>query len=113
MIASLGLLANNSAVVIGAMVIAPWILPLRAAVFAILIGQARLLSRSLITLAAGAEITLILSMGLGWTARSQGMLVAEALREQIAARLNPTRLIWESLWRQVPSRPTTRSTPVP
>ena len=62
LIASLGLLANNSAVVIGAMVVAPWILPLRVAVFAILIGQARLLSRSLITLAAGAGITLILSM---------------------------------------------------
>ena len=60
LIASLGLLANNSAVVIGAMVVAPWILPLRVAVFAILIGQARLLSRSLITLAAGAGITLIL-----------------------------------------------------
>ena len=52
LIASLGLLANNSAVVIGAMVVAPWILPLRVAVFAILIGHARLLSRSLITLAA-------------------------------------------------------------
>ena len=77
LIASLGLLANNSAVVIGAMVVAPWILPLRVAVFAILIGQARLLSRSLITLAAGAGITLILSMGLGWIARSQGVLVVE------------------------------------
>ena len=85
MIASLGLLANNSAVVIGAMVIAPWILPLRAAVFAILIGQARLLSRSLITLAAGAGITLILSMGLGWITRSQGVHVVDALPEQITA----------------------------
>lgn len=46
------------------MVVAPWILQLRVAVFAILIGQARLLSRSLITLVAGAGITLILSMGL-------------------------------------------------
>ena len=87
LIASLGLLANNSAVVIGAMVVAPWILPLRVAVFAILNGQVRLLSRSLITLAAGAGITLILSMGLGWIARSQGVLVVEALPEQVAARL--------------------------
>ena len=63
--ASLGLVADNNAVIIGAMVVAPWILPLRVAVFAILIGQARLLSRSLITLVAGAGITLILSMGLG------------------------------------------------
>ena len=74
LIASLGLDADNNAVIIGAMVVAPWILPLRVAVFAILIGQARLLSRSLITLVAGAGITLILSMGLGLIARSQGLL---------------------------------------
>ena len=33
LIATLGLLANNAAVVIGAMVVAPWILPLQALVF--------------------------------------------------------------------------------
>ena len=87
LIASLGLLANNAAVVIGAMVVAPWILPLRVAVFAVLIGQARLLSRSMITLAAGAGITLILSMGLGLIAQSQGVLLVEALPEQVTARL--------------------------
>ena len=87
--ASLGLVAVNNAVIIGAMVVAPWILPLRVAVFAILIGQARLLSRSLITLVAGAGITLILSMGLGLIALTQGVLVVEALPEQIIARLEP------------------------
>ena len=60
LIASLGLVADNNAVIIGAMVVAPWILPLRVAVFAILIGQAKLLSRSLINLVAGARIILIL-----------------------------------------------------
>ena len=89
LIATLGVLANNAAVVIGAMVVAPWILPLRVAVFAVLSGQARLLSRSLITLAAGAGITLLLSMGLGLIARSQGLLLAEALPEQVTARLEP------------------------
>ena len=69
--------------------LAPCILPLRVAVFAMLSGQARLLSRSLITLVAGAEITLILSMGLGLIARSQGFLVVEALPEQIVAQLEP------------------------
>ena len=89
LIATLGVLANNAAVVIGAMVVAPWILPLRVTVFAVLIGQARLVSRSLITLAAGAGITLFLSMGLGLIARSQGLLLAEALPEQVTARLEP------------------------
>ena len=46
LIATLGLLADNAAVVIGAMVVAPWILPLRVAVFAVLIGDWRLLPRS-------------------------------------------------------------------
>jgi len=90
LIASLGLVANNAAVVIGAMVVAPWILPLRVAVFAVLIGNARLLVRSLLTLAAGAGITLALSMGLGLIARSQGLLEVEALAlPEIAARLEP------------------------
>ena len=87
--ASLGLVADNNAAIIGAMVVAQLILSLLVAVFAILIGQARLLSRSLITLVAGAGITLILSMGLGLIARSQGLLVVEALPEQIVARLEP------------------------
>ena len=38
LIATLGLLANNAAVVIGAMVVAPWILPLRALVFGSLLA---------------------------------------------------------------------------
>ena len=88
LIASLGLVANNTAVVIGAMVVAPWILPLRVAVFAVLIGHSRLLFRSLLTLAAGAGITLILSMGLGLIAGSEGLLEVEALPD-IAARLEP------------------------
>ena len=84
------MVAENNAVIIGAMVVAPWILPLRVAVFAILIGQARLLSRSLIPLSfRWRGITLILSMGLGLIARSQGLLVVEALPEQIIARLEP------------------------
>ena len=42
-IATLGLVADNAAVVIGAMVVAPWILPLRTAVFAILASDWRLM----------------------------------------------------------------------
>ena len=70
------------------MVVAPWILPLRVAVFASLIGQARLLSRSLITLVAGAGMTLILSMGLGLIAPTQGLLVVEALHRHRYLKMN-------------------------
>ena len=68
LIATLGLLANSAAVVIGAMVVAPWITPLRAAAFAILLGEVRLLGRSLRTLLVGVATTTLLSLILGWLA---------------------------------------------
>jgi uncharacterized hydrophobic protein (TIGR00271 family) len=64
-IASLGLLANSSAVVIGAMLIAPWMLPLRAAAFAILQGRLRLVASALLTLLIGVGLTVGLSVLLG------------------------------------------------
>ena len=65
LISTLGLLANSTAVVIGAMVVAPWIMPLRAAAFAILLGEVRLLGRSLRTLLVGVLSTTLLSFLLG------------------------------------------------
>ena len=65
LISTLGLLANSSAVVIGGMVVAPWIMPLRAAAFAILLGEVRLLGRSLRTLLVGVLSTTLLSFLLG------------------------------------------------
>ena len=44
---------------------------------------------SLITLAVGIGISLILSTGLGLIARSQGLLLVEALPEEVTARLQP------------------------
>ncbi len=65
LISTLGLLANSTAVVIGAMVVAPWIMPLRAAAFAILLGEVRLLGRSMRTLLVGVLSTTLLSFLLG------------------------------------------------
>ena len=92
LIATLGLLANNAAVVIGAMVVAPWILPLRALVFGSLIGDRKLLFRALITLATGVVITTLLSTGLGLIARGNGLLIVDSFPEEITARLEPTLL---------------------
>ena len=92
LIATLGLLADNAAVVIGAMVVAPWILPLRVAVFALLSGSRRILFRSVATLGAGAGITLLLSLLLGWIARTSGLLLIDALPGQVLARSEPTLL---------------------
>jgi uncharacterized hydrophobic protein (TIGR00271 family) len=65
LIASLGLLANSTAVVIGAMVVAPWIMPLRAAAFAGLLGRWSLFGQACRTLASGVLITLSCALILG------------------------------------------------
>lgn len=65
LIATLGLLANSAAVVIGAMVVAPWIMPIRSGAFAILLGDARLLSRALRTLFIGVLTTTVMAALLG------------------------------------------------
>ncbi|MEA5399736.1 DUF389 domain-containing protein [Synechococcus sp. BA-124 BA4] len=65
LIATLGLLANSAAVVIGAMIIAPWITPLRATAFGILRGRLPQVIQGLVTLFVGAVITVTLSLLLG------------------------------------------------
>ena len=92
LIATLGLLANNAAVVIGAMVVAPWILPLRVLVFGSLIGDKKLLLRALLTLANGVAITTLLSMGLGLVAGNMDLVMV--VPEEITVRLQP--IFWVS-----------------
>ncbi|MCP9850398.1 DUF389 domain-containing protein [Cyanobium sp. Morenito 9A2] len=65
LIATLGLLANSPGVVIGAMVVAPWIMPLQAMAFEILRGRVGMLLRAFRTLMLGVLICVVLSMGLG------------------------------------------------
>lgn len=86
LIASLGLLADSAAVVIGAMVIAPWILPLRSMAFGVLQGRLALVSTALMTLGVGIGITALLSAVVGW---GVGMPV---LGQEVAARTSPNLL---------------------
>jgi uncharacterized hydrophobic protein (TIGR00271 family) len=85
-IATLGLLANSSAVVIGAMLIAPWMLPLRAAAFGILQGRLLLVGKALLTLLIGIALTVVLSVLLG---ASVGLPI---LGSEVAARTQPNLL---------------------
>ena len=62
LIATLGLLANSPGVVIGAMVVAPWILPLQAMAFEILRGRLPMFLRALRTLMLGVVICVLLAM---------------------------------------------------
>ncbi|HYP02950.1 MAG TPA: DUF389 domain-containing protein [Cyanobium sp.] len=65
LLATQGLLADSAAVVIGAMVVAPWILPLQAMAFAILQGRLVEVLRAFRTLMLGVTICLGLSVALG------------------------------------------------
>ena len=94
LIATIGLIADNTAVVIGAMVVAPWIMPLRTTVFAILIGDWRLLRRSLRTLLVGVLITTALSMLIGRLADERSFIDAASgvFTDEITGRTQPTLL---------------------
>ncbi|PZV23825.1 MAG: DUF389 domain-containing protein [Cyanobium sp.] len=65
LIATLGLLANSPGVVIGAMVVAPWIMPLQAMAFEILRGRLPMFLRALRTLMLGVVICVLLAMVVG------------------------------------------------
>ena len=95
LIATMGLLADNAAVVIGAMVVAPWIMPLRTGVFAILIGDWPLLSRAMRTLAMAVLITTALSLFMGLLAGMRGLISAAGygyFNSEILGRATPTLL---------------------
>lgn len=65
LIASLGLLGNSAAVVIGAMVVAPWIMPLQAMAFQVLRGHFPGFLYALRTLLLGVALGLVVSVGVG------------------------------------------------
>ena len=65
LIATLGLLANSPGVVIGAMVVAPWIMPLQAMAFEVLRGRMPMFLRALRTLLLGVVICVLLAMAVG------------------------------------------------
>ncbi len=65
LIASLGLLQNSAAVIIGAMLIAPLMSPLVGFAVGLIRGDWRLMRQSALTLARGVGLTLLLAAGIG------------------------------------------------
>ena len=61
-IATLGLLANSVAVIIGAMIIAPLMLPIRSMAFAALTGEVMLFRKALLSIVVGTFVAL----GISW-----------------------------------------------
>ena len=66
-VAAVGLIENNVAVLVGAMVIAPLLGPNLALSFGTTIGAANLVKRSLAALAAGVLLALLLGAAIGFT----------------------------------------------
>ncbi|MEM1368085.1 MAG: DUF389 domain-containing protein [Cyanobacteria bacterium P01_H01_bin.15] len=66
LIASLGLLSDSAAVIIGAMLIAPFMLPLRGLAFAALEADVELFRKSLISIVYGTALALFISFSVGW-----------------------------------------------
>ncbi|MGF1491219.1 MAG: TIGR00341 family protein [Microcoleaceae cyanobacterium] len=64
-IATLGLLINSAAVIIGAMIIAPLILPLRGLPFATLEGDLKLLKLSFVSITVGTFLSIFCSLLVG------------------------------------------------
>jgi uncharacterized hydrophobic protein (TIGR00271 family) len=66
-IATFGLLANSAAVIIGAMIVAPLMLPIRCMAFGILEGEPKLIRQGLISVSMGTAISVFLAMVIGQT----------------------------------------------
>ncbi len=64
-IATFGLLSNSAAVIIGAMIIAPLMLPLRGLAFGALEGDLQLLRQGALSVGVGTLLAVILAWGLG------------------------------------------------
>lgn len=65
LIATFGLIGNSAAVIIGAMIIAPLMLPLRAMAFGALEGDYHLFKKSLLSITGGTFLALTLSFIIG------------------------------------------------
>lgn len=85
-IATLGLLANSVAIIIGAMIIAPLMGPIIGIAYAMVMGNRRLLRRSSLTLLTGTTLTIVTS---GLTCYLVGL---RTISPEILARTNPTLL---------------------
>jgi uncharacterized membrane protein len=64
-IATLGLLSNSAAVIIGAMIIAPLMLPIRSLAFGALVGDSVLFRTGILSVAIGTLLAILISWFLG------------------------------------------------
>lgn len=85
-IATFGLLANSTAVIIGAMIIAPLMLPIRGLAFGALTGNVALFRRGLVAVIIGTGLAVVLAWMLGRLVGISGF------DSEVLARSEPTLL---------------------
>lgn len=85
-IATFGLLANSAAVIIGAMIVAPLMLPIRGLAFAALAGNVVLFRKSASAIVAGTLIAIVLACSIGFLIRFP------EFGSEVLARSQPTLL---------------------
>ena len=85
-IATLGLLADSVAIIIGAMIIAPLIGPITGIAYSTTIANRRLLRRSFLTLFTGVVFTVFISFLIAW------IIGLKTITPEILSRTNPTLL---------------------
>ncbi|MDJ0719781.1 MAG: TIGR00341 family protein [Prochloraceae cyanobacterium] len=86
LIATMGLLANSVAIIIGAMIIAPLMGPIIGIAYSMVVANRRLLRRSSLTVFKGIILTVVTS----WVAAS--ILGLTNINSEILSRTNPTLL---------------------
>lgn len=83
-IATMGLLANSVAIIIGAMIIAPLMGPIIGIAYAMVVANRRLLRRSTLTVFKGIIITVLTAWG------AAAMVGLSNIDSEILSRINPT-----------------------
>jgi hypothetical protein len=85
-IATAGIIADSTATVIGAMIVAPLMTPILGVVFSIVSGDGRNIVRSLILVALGASLVIAIAWAMGQLSLVD---IASENNSQVAGRVHP------------------------
>jgi uncharacterized hydrophobic protein (TIGR00271 family) len=89
-IASFGLVTNSTAVIIGAMLIAPLMSPILGLSLASVAGESNMFRRALVALIEGALLAVVLSAFIGWISHELPFGALLELPSEVLSRTRPT-----------------------
>jgi len=89
-IATMGLITNSPAVIIGAMLVAPLMSPIVGLGLASILGSGKLAESAISALVRGALLAVLLSTVMTWVNRNLPFVVLQELPDEIVARTHPS-----------------------